>query len=119
MKYDPTVAATPDELEKPLKAFGQWLSYRANGMADKVYAKRQDNCAVAYVKVGSNYRKLDYDSRFSITEGMWNMWGFRCLDHKATRSLNKVHLVVLDQNNKIIGGSTPDDSSNIWVEKKL
>lgn len=119
--YEPESQPTPDRLKKPLAAFGEWIKVqqrRVGGkMGEKIYAKQQGRNVVLYMETSNLFRKQDYDTRFTCAEGMWQIWGFKCLDYGVARATSQTHIVLLDNNNKIIGGSTKDDSSNIWVKK--
>lgn len=119
--YDPEPGNTPLRLKKPLQAFGDWVMVqqrRIGGkIADKIYAKQQGSNVVLYVQTSKLFRQQDYDVRFTVTEGMWQIWGFKCLDYGAARATGQTHVVLLDKKQKIIGGSTKKDSSNIWVKK--
>lgn len=119
--YDPSPADTPGFLKKPLTAFGDWVMVqqrRIGGkIGEKIYAKKQPPNVVLYVKTSKLFRQQDYDVRFTVAEGMWQIWGFKCLDYGAANATSQTHLVLLDNNNRIIGGSTKNDASNIWVKK--
>lgn len=119
--YDPAPADTPSRLKKPLVSFGDWVKVqqrRVGGkLGEKIYAKKQGRNVVLYVQTSKLFQQQDYDVRFTVAEGMWQIWGFKCLDYGAARATSQTHLVLLDHKNRIIGGSTKDDSSNIWVKK--
>lgn len=119
--YEPEAQATPERLKKPLAAFAEWVKMqqrRVGGkLGEKIYAKQQGRNVVLYMETSKLFRQQSYDIRFTVAEGMWQIWGFKCLDHGAARGTNQTHIVLLDNKNKIIGGSTKDDSSNIWVKK--
>jgi len=121
MVYDPSAAPTSEELKKPLRLFAEWVKVQHRRMggkiADSIYAKKVGRNTVLYMKTSKLFRKQDYDVRFSVTEGMWQMWGFKCIDYRIISTPNQAHLVLLDGKNRIIGGSTTNDASNIWVKK--
>ena len=119
--YDPEPQPTPGRLKKPLASFADWVKVQHRRMggkiADTIYAKKQGRNIVLYMQTSKLYKKQSYDIRFSVTEGMWQIWGFKCIDYGVARTPNQVHLVLLDKKKRIIGGSTKDDASNIWVKK--
>ena len=119
--YEPGAQTTPKRLKKPLASFADWVKVqqrRVGGkLGEKIYAKQQGRNVVLYLETSKLFRKQDYDTRFSVAEGMWQIWGFKCLDYGTARATSHTHLVLLDHKNRIIGGSSKDDSSNIWVKK--
>jgi hypothetical protein len=122
LKYDPTPNPTPEYLKAPLKTFVQWVEMQQRKMhgkiANKVYAKQQGDKVVLYLQPSKLFRAQDYDIRYSVTNGMWQIWGFKCIDAGVVYSPEDAHIVLVDEKNKIIGGSTIKDSSAIWVKRK-
>jgi hypothetical protein len=120
VKYDPTPAPTPERLTGVVKEFGGWMTYqhrRVGGkIADKVYAKQQGLASVMYLVVNPLFLKQSYDLRFQLAEGLQKFWAFRC-EGAGICGVPDAHLVLLDPNGRMIGGSTPDDSSDVWVAK--
>ncbi|MEA2013361.1 MAG: hypothetical protein U9O87_09865, partial [Verrucomicrobiota bacterium] len=119
--YDPSFAPTPEHLKKLLVDFGNWIKvqqHRTGGkIANKIYAKKQGQNTVLYLVASRLMQAQDYDLRFRVTEGMWKLWSFRALEYRKVSNLQRAHVVILDQNNKIIGGSTKNNASSIWVKK--
>lgn len=119
--YEPGSQPSPENLQKPLGSFAQWVKVQQRRMGGKigakVYAKQQGPNAVLYIQTSNLFDAQDYDVRFSVTEAMWQIWGFKCLDYGAARATSQTHIVLVDHKNKIVGGSTKNDSSNIWVKK--
>ena len=122
LKYDPSPNPTPEYLKAPLKTFVQWVEMQQRKMhgkiANKVYAKQQGDKVVLYLQPSKLFRAQDYDVRYSVTNGMWQIWGFKCIDAGVAYSPEDAHIVLVDEKNKIIGGSTIKDSSAIWVKRK-
>jgi len=120
--YDPTPGKTPDYIKKTaLISFGEWIKMQqrhvGGKLAEKIYAKRVGGGVVVYVKTSKLFRKQNYDVRYSVTAAMWQVWGFKCADYGLVRDPQQAHLVILDANNKPVGGSRENDASNIWVVK--
>lgn len=122
--YDPSAGKTPDHLKPPITGFANWLQVQQRRMggkiANKVYAKQPDRGrAVLYLQMHDNFLAQDYDWRFQISEGIWRIWALRCVDSGLIAGPNHGHVVLIDSNQRIIGGSTPEDGSNVWAERKL
>lgn len=120
-KYDTTPAKTPEHLKETIQAFGQWLKFqhqRVGGkIADKIHVKQQGGNVVLYLNANELFLQQDYGTRFQLTEGLYKFWAFRCEAHRVVRELRDAHVVLMDGNGRIIGGSTPRNSADIWVEK--
>ena len=119
--YNPEAQATPKRLKKPLASFAEWVQVqqrRVGGrLGEKIYAKQQGRNVVLYMETSKLFRQQSYDVRFTVAEGMWQIWGFKCIDHGVTRTPNQAHIVLVDKKGRIIGGSSKDDASNVWVKK--
>jgi hypothetical protein len=120
-KYNPKPLPTPEHLKVPLKTFAEWLEMQRRKMhgkiAKKIYAKQYGDQVVVYLQATNLFKAQDYDFRYSVTNGMWQIWGFKCVDAGVVYTPENAHIVILDSKNKIIGGSTIKDSSAIWVKK--
>jgi len=120
-KFEVEAQPTPERLKKPLVAFADWVKVqqrRIGGrLGEKIYAKQQGRNVVLYMQTSKLFRKQSYDVRFSVVEGMWQVWGFKCIDYGAARAPNQAYIVLLDKKNRIIGGSAINDASDIWVTK--
>jgi len=121
-KYDPTSTPSPENLKVPLKTFAQWIEMQQRKMhgkiATKIFAKQQGDKVVLYLQPSNLFKSQEYDFRYSVTNGMWQIWGFKCMDAGAVSSPEDAHIVLVDKKNKIIGGSTIKDASAIWVKRK-
>ena len=119
--YEPGSKPTPKSLQKPLTSFAEWVKVQQRRMGgkigSKVYAKQQGRNVVLYMQTSNLFNAQDYDMRFTVTSAMWQIWGFKCLDYGAARGTSQTHIVLVDQKNRIVGGSCKGDSSNIWVKK--
>ena len=120
-KYDPTPQPTPEHLKVPLKTFAQWIEMQQRKMhgkiAKKIYAKQYGDQVVLFLEASNLFQEQDYDFRYSVTNGMWQIWGFKCVDAGAIYTPENAHIVLINKKNKIIGGSTIKDSSAVWVKK--
>ena len=118
--YNPKYNSTPVKLKRPLSAFTNWLKSQqrkiGGEIGDKIYAKQQGSHIILYIQTSQLYNKKAYDLRFSLAEDMWQTWGFECVDSGVAHGTYQAHIVLLD-NNRIVGGSSKNDSSNIWVKK--
>jgi hypothetical protein len=124
LNYDPSPGTTPDHLKGPLTAFANWLQVQQRRMggklANKVYAKQPDRGRIVlYLQMHENFMVQDYDWRFQISEGMWRIWALRGVDSGLINGPNHGHVVLLGSDGRIIGGSSPEDGSNVWAERKL
>jgi len=122
INYDATPAPSPAHLKGALQAFGKWLEFqhrRVGGkIADKIYAKQQGRNVVLYVVVNPLFLAQEYDIRFQFAEGLHKFWSFRCESMGLVRQLEDAHIVLVDaKRKKIVGGSTAENSAEIWVEK--
>lgn len=120
-QYDPTPGPTPEELKPTLAAFGEWLKNqhrRVGGrIADTIYARRQAGRAILYLRMDPLFLDQDYSIRYQTAEGMQIFWGLRCESNGVARA-NRAHVVLLDQSNRIVGGSRLDDPAVIWLRDK-
>ena len=122
--YDPSAGKTPDHLKPPLTGFANWLQVQQRRMggkiANKIYAKQPDRGRIVlYFQMHDNFLVQDNDWRFQISEGIWRIWALRGVDSGLINGPNHGHVVLVDTNNRIIGGSTPDDASKVWAERNL
>jgi hypothetical protein len=124
LTYDISPGKTADHLKPPLTGFANWLQVQQRRMGgklcNKVYAKQPDRGRIVlYLKMHDNFLAQDYDWRFQISEGIWRIWTLRGVDSGLITGPNNGHVVLIDSNNRIIGGSTPDDGSKVWAERNL
>ncbi len=119
--YDATPSHTPAHLKDTIVAFGGWLEYqhrRIGGkLADRIFAKQQQQNVVLYIILNPAFMAQDYDLRFQLTEALWKFWSFRCEGAGVIRDLNDAHVVLVSQQNELVGGSTPGNAADIWVKK--
>lgn len=120
--YDTSVTKTTGLLKQILHDFTIWVQAQQRRMGGKitthVYAKKQAGHVVLYMKVTDMFEREDYDWRFVITEGMWRLWSMKCFDNNQVSSPTRAHIVLIDKNGKIVGGSSEKDGSAVWVAKK-
>ncbi len=120
-QYDPTPGPTPEALKPTLAAFGEWLKNqhrRVGGrIADTIYGRLQAGRAVLYLRMDPVFLDQDYSVRYQTAEGMQIFWGLRCESNGVARA-NRAHVVLLDQSNRIVGGSRLDDPAVIWLRDK-
>jgi len=121
VQYDPSPGKTPPHLKDAVVAFGGWLEFqhrRVGGkIADKIRAKQQAQSVVLYLNMNPAFLAQDYDTRFQLAEGLQKFWAFRCEAVGVIRSLDDAHIVLLDGSDRIVGGSTPAASGDVWVDK--
>ena len=119
--YDPTPGPTPERLKPTLAAFGDWLKTqhrRVGGrIADKIYARRQAGRTVLYLRMDPMFMAQDYGTRYQIAEGMQIFWALRCQGN-GVAGMARAHVVLLDQRNRIVGGSRLNDPTDIWLQGK-
>ncbi len=120
-KYDPTQAKTPKYLGHDVKMYGQWIEMqqrRAGGtLVRQIYAKDQGGNIVMYMVMHPNFTRQDFGVRETSTEMFWSMWSRRCRESGKTRTLQSAHIVLLDSNRRIIGGSRVRKASDVWVKR--
>lgn len=120
-QYDPRPGPTPTELKPTLLAFGEWLKTqhrRAGGrIADTIYARLQAGRAVLYLRMDPLFLAQDYSIRYQTAEGMQIFWGLRCEANGVARA-DRAHVVLLDQSNRVVGGSRLNDPAVIWLSDK-
>ena len=119
LKYDPTYAKTPKKYHKPLIIFKGWLDVQAKRagapLASKIYAKDHDGRAVCYMVMRPFFTRQKKDVRETTAEMFWRQWSKNCKDVNRLHT-SQSHVVLLDANNNIIGGSKTTGSSKIWVK---
>ncbi len=120
-EYDPTKAKTPRHLGGAVKEYGQWIEMqqrRVGGrIATELYAKQHGSQVVLYMVVHPTFAHQKHDLREVTTEMMWNMWSRKCRESGRVSSLQRAHLVLLDRNRRVIGGSKVKRASDIWVKR--
>ncbi|MCK5806354.1 MAG: hypothetical protein KAI66_26215, partial [Lentisphaeria bacterium] len=101
-----------------LQAFGKWLEMqhrRVGGrIATRISARRQKGNAVLYLVMDPAFLEQDYDLRHRMAVGIQQIWAFRC-QGMGLADLSSAHLVMVGTKERIVGGSRPDDASDIWV----
>jgi len=119
--YDPTPGPTPEALKPTLAAFRDWLKTqhrRVGGrIADKIHARRQAGRTVLYLRMDPMFMAQDYGTRYQIAEGMQIFWALRCQGN-GVAGMGRAHVVLLDQRNRIVGGSRFNDPTDIWLQGK-
>ncbi len=120
--YNPAFAPTPASCRQAIQSFGQWLNvqHRKIGgkIAETIYAKQHGRAVVLYVVSSADYREQSYDTRYGLLQSLWGFWGMRAQLCGNVSDVRNAHLVLLDNNNRIIGGSSAHDGSELWVDKK-
>ena len=120
-KYDPSRAATPEHLKDTRDMYGQWLEFQKRRVGvqfvDQIYAKEAGRNVELYMVMNEDYTVQDYDVRFSLADGLWKSWSFRCQGAGLIRSMSNAHLILIDDKLKIVGGSSIHDGADVWVEK--
>lgn len=120
-KYDPRPAPTPESLKPAMTAFAEWLTaqHRRVGarIVDRLFAKEQAGNAVLYLVMDSAFLGQEYDIRHRTTVGIQQFWSFRC-QGLGVADLASSHVVLLDGNGRLVGGSRPEDAADIWVSER-
>ncbi len=121
LAYDPMPAPTPERLKPTLQAFADWMALqqrRAGGrIVDRLYAKECEGCAVLYLVMDANFLAQDRDVRERTAVGIQQFWAFRC-QGAGVVNLPRAHVVLLDGNGRIVGGSRPEAADKIWVAER-
>jgi hypothetical protein len=120
-KYDPSPAATPKHLKDTVNVYGQWLEFQKRRVGvqfvDEIYAKESGRNVELYMVMNEAYTVQDYDVRFSLADGLWKAWSFRCQGAGLIRSMSNAHMIFIVDKLKIVGGSSIHDGADVWVEK--
>lgn len=119
--YDPMPAPTPDRLKPALQAFAEWMTLqqrRVGGrIVDRLYAKENAGCVVLYLVMDPAYLSQGHDIRERTAVGIQQFWAFRC-QGTGLANLAHAHVVLLDGNGRIVGGSRPEAADNVWVPER-
>lgn len=119
--YDPRPAPTPEALKPTMVAFAEWLKvqqHRAGArIADRLFAKDQSGNAVLYLGMAPAFLAQDYDIRHRTAVGIQQFWSFRC-QAMGVADLASAHVVLLDGDGRVVGGSRPEDAADIWVNER-
>jgi hypothetical protein len=111
-------APTPEGIRPALAAFGEWLKVqhrRVGGrIATRIYAKDSKGNAVLYLVMDPSFLAQDYDVRHRTAVGIQQFWAFRC-QGMGVSDLSAAHLVMVNVQGRIVGGSRPEDPADIWV----
>lgn len=120
--YPQPPETTPDEMRPSVQAFSEWLEVqhrRVGGkIADRVSGDRQGRRAVLYLTVNPAFLEQERELRMQIAEGVWRYWAERATAAGLAPRLGSAHVVFLDHNSEIVGGSKPSSASSIWVQGK-
>lgn len=120
--YAPPPESTPEEMVPAVQAFSEWLEVqhrRVGGkIADRVSGNLQGRRAVLYLTVNPAFLEQERGLRLQIGEGVWRYWAEQASGAGLAHRLGTAHVVFLDSESEIIGGSTPSSSSSIWMQKK-
>ena len=119
--YAPPPESTPAEMRPTVQAFSEWLEmqHRQIGgkIADRISGNRQGRRAVLYLTVNPAFLEQDRELRMQIAEGIWRYWAERVTAAGLARRLGAAHIVFIDHDSEIIGGSKPSSASSIWMRK--
>ncbi|MFW5893538.1 MAG: hypothetical protein ACOCUY_00185 [Verrucomicrobiota bacterium] len=119
--YAPAPESTPEEMRPAVQAFSEWLEMqhrRVGGkIADRVSADRQGGRAVLYLTVDPDFLEQERGLRMQIAEGVWRYWAERATAACLARRLGAAHVVFLDSDSEIIGGSKPSSASTVWMQR--
>ena len=74
--------------------------------------------AVLYIQVNKKFFKPNKDTLNIYIEGLWRMWHSQLKNNGMIASNKMVHLVLLSEENIIVGGSRYEKSEDFWVAKK-
>ncbi|MCJ8328925.1 MAG: hypothetical protein HRT89_01760 [Lentisphaeria bacterium] len=118
--YDASPAKTPKHLLNVLKQFKLWLDMQNRrsgvGIVTKIWAKQQGKYIVCYMTMGNIWNKVDRDKRVTVCDMYWRMWSYRARSERKVSSTKRAHIVLLDKSNNIVGGSSKNKASNVWVK---
>ncbi|MFW5802648.1 MAG: hypothetical protein ACOCWJ_01910 [Verrucomicrobiota bacterium] len=122
IKFAPAPAASPDEIKPLLMTFVQWLNvqqHRVGGkIAKSVHAKRHaSKSVVLYLQTAPAFRAQNYETRFRLADSIWQFWSFRCHDAGLVPHPRRAFLVLVDSEQRIVGGSRAHQSNDVWVAK--
>ena len=117
--YDTSREKTPLELAKSMEQYAQWLQAqtgRTGGqIATAIWAKKSQGRVVLYVAVHDNFMSQKRPLRELAVEMMWRMWGRRLVQDRKVFSSAQAHLVLVDKDGTVVGGSKPEKASDLWV----
>ena len=118
---DTSAMSTPVHLRNQVKQVALWLSSRTRTtgqLVDKIVADDQgDGRVVLYLTASKLYMAQEADTRYSLTKSLQGMWGQRVVTDRKVANQNLAYLYVLDEEGKVIGGSTTGRASSVWVKK--
>jgi len=116
--YAPSRAATPASLKPTVAMVGSWLvGYQAEAgfrVARGVHAKWSGSAAVLYVRCHAEFAGKDTSRRLDVSKAIRREW-VRCCDELGSVSSDEAHIVMVDDADRIIGGSQPSDASAVWA----
>jgi hypothetical protein len=101
--------------------YGQWIEMQQRRvgarLCKQLYAKDQGGNIVMYMVMHPDFIRQKYEVRETCSEMFWSMWSRRCRESGKTRTLQSAHIVLLDSNRRIIGGSRVKKASDVWVKR--
>lgn len=120
--YPPPPDSTPAEMRPVVQAFSEWMEMqhrRVGGkIADRVVGDRRKRRAVLYLTVNLSFLEQDRELRIQIAEGVWRYWAERATAANLAPRLGDAHVILIDHESEIIGGSKPSSASSIWMQKR-
>ena len=120
LKYDVNYRKSPQSLAPVLKHFYNWVGVqerRVKGrLVSKMWAVPQGNNIVLYVKVTDYFSGQSRDLRSRVGMQFQKGWSDRLMSFNKISNPNQGHVVLINGNNKIIGGSKEDNAEKIWAK---
>lgn len=117
--YELPPEPTPASMRPTVLAVSEWLEMqhrRVGGkIADELSGNRQGHLAVLYLTVNPAFRQQDRRLQLQIAEGIWRYWAERATGADLAGRLGDAHLVLLNANGEIIGGSRFASASKQWI----
>lgn len=120
-KYDTSAGKTPRKYKNIVNDMGNFLNYQTKrqgaATASKLHVKKQGTWLVLYLNVTDIYTNANYNLRYTVADALWYKWTELTMKRGAVKDQTKAHIVLLNDKNKIVGGSSPKDSSATWVKR--
>ena len=118
--YTVNHSKTPEQYKKILINVGRWMKkQRLQTLVKKIFVKKLNDGKIAlYIQVKQKFFKNKKSDRLGIVEGVWRLWHSQLTNSGMSSGRHKIHLVLLNEHNKIVGGSRFNDSEDFWSSKK-
>ena len=105
---------SPKSLKTEVTGFANWINFQQKRMGgtlvEQMWARPYDDAKVMYMVMSSQYSAQSRDFKKRVVEMLHRQWIERI------QSRSQAHVVIINKQNQIVGGSKVSNGSSIWVK---